>query len=97
MELTEVGTTRKFRIVQREGNRNVNWYVIHYNLQMIIAIGFKVDNQRAVNFRKWANGIVKEYTIQGWALDDERLKNGGSILTKEYFDKFIELEEKVNK
>ena len=89
-ELTEEATIRKFRIVQKEGNREVNRNVIHYNLQMIIAIGFKVDNQRAVNFRKWANGIVKEYTIQGWVLDDERLKNGGSILTKEYFDKLLE-------
>ena len=89
-ELTEDATTRKFRIVQKEGNREVNRSVIHYNLQMIIAIGFKVDNQRAVNFRKWANGIVKEYTIQGWVLDDERLKKGGSILTKEYFDKLLE-------
>ena len=53
----------------------VNRSVIHYKLQMIIAIGFKVDNQRAVNFRKWANGIVKEYTIKGFAMDDECLKN----------------------
>ena len=64
--------------------------VNHYNLQMIIAVGFKVNNERAVQFRKWANGIVKDYTIQGWALDDERLKHGGSILTAEYFDKLLE-------
>lgn len=89
-ELTEEATTRKFRIVQKEGSREVNRNVIHYNLQMIIAIGFKVDNERAVNFRKWANGIVKEYTIKGFAMDDERLKNSGSILTKEYFDELLE-------
>ena len=89
-ELIEDSTIREFRIVQQEGTRKVTRNIKHYNLQMIIAIGFKVDNQRAVNFRKWVNGIVKEYTIQGWVLDDERLKNGGSVLTKEYFDKLLE-------
>ena len=48
---------------------------------MIIAVGFKVNNEHAVQFRKWANGIVKDYTIKGWVMDDERLKNGGSVLT----------------
>lgn len=62
----------------------------HYNLQMIIAVGFKVNNERAVQFRKWANGIVKNYTIKGWVTDDERLKNGGSVLTVEYFDCLLE-------
>ena len=57
---------------------------------MIIAVGFKVNNERAVQFRKWANGIVKDYTIKGWVMDDERLKNGGSILTTEYFDRLLE-------
>lgn len=52
---------------------------------MIIAIGFKVDIERAVQFRKWVNGIVKEYIIKWFAMDDERLKNGGSILTEKYF------------
>ena len=54
-------------------------------LQMIIAIGFKVDNERAVQFRKLVNGIVKEYIIKDFAMDDERLKNSGSILTEKYF------------
>ena len=62
----------------------------HYNLQMIIAVGFKVNNERAVQFRKWANGIVKDYTIKGWVMDDERLKNGGTVLTTEYFDRLLE-------
>lgn len=62
----------------------------HYNLQMIIAVGFKVNNERAVQFRKWANTIIKDSTIKGWAIDDERLKNGGSVLTKEYFDRPLE-------
>ncbi|GFH94440.1 hypothetical protein IMSAGC003_00972 [Lachnospiraceae bacterium] len=55
---------------------------------MIITVGFKVSNERAVQFRKWANGIAKDYTIKGWAMDDERLKNGGSVLTKEYFGRY---------
>ena len=89
-KLEEAATIRKFRIVQQEGSRQVSREVNHYNLQMIIAVGFKVNNDRAVQFRKWANSIVKDYTIQGWAIDDARLKNGGSILTTEYFDNLLE-------
>ena len=89
-ELEEDSTIRNFRIVQKEGNREVSRNVAHYNLQMIIAIGFKVDNERAVQFRKWANQIVKDYTIKGWVMDDERLKNGGSILTEKYFEEQLE-------
>ncbi|MCL2838112.1 MAG: virulence RhuM family protein [Oscillospiraceae bacterium] len=89
-ELDENSTIRKFRIVQVEGNREVGREVKHYNLQMIVAVGFKVDNERAVQFRKWANTIVKDYTIQGWAMDEERLKYGGTILTQEYFDRQLE-------
>ena len=89
-ELQEDTTIRNFRIVQTEGTRQVSRQVKHYNLQMIIAVGFKVNNDRAVQFRKWANGIVKDYTIQGWAMDSDRLKNGGSVLTKEYFDHLLE-------
>lgn len=89
-ELTEEATIRNFQIVQTEGTRQVSREVKHYNLQMIIAVGFKVNNERAVQFRKWANQIVKDYTIQGWAMDDERLKQGGTILTKDYFEKQLE-------
>ncbi len=89
-ELEELATIRKFRIVQTEGSRRVQRETNHYNLQMIIAVGFKVNNERAVQFRKWANGIVKDYTIKGWVMDDERLKNGGSVLTVEYFDRLLE-------
>lgn len=85
-ELEENATIRKFRIVQIEGSREVSREVEHYNLSMIIAIGFKVDNEKAVQFRKWANKIVNEYTIKGFSMDDERLKNDGSILTKKYFE-----------
>ena len=89
-ELEKDSTIRNFRIVQKEGNREVSRNIAHYNLQMIIAIGFKVDNERAVQFRKWSNQIVKDYTIKGWVMDDERLKNGGSILTEKYFEEQLE-------
>lgn len=89
-ELEESSTIRKFRIVQIEGLREVTREVEHYNLSMIIAIGFKVDNEKAVQFRKWANNIVNEYTIKGFSMDDERLKNDGSILSKKYFEEQLE-------
>lgn len=88
-ELEETATIRKFRIVQTEGSRQVQREVNHYNLQMIIAVGFKVNNERAVQFRKWANGIVKDYTIKGRVMDDERLKRG-TYLTDKYFDEQLE-------
>lgn len=89
-ELLPEATIKKYLIVQNEGSRTVSRSVDHYNLQMIIAVGFKVNNERAVQFRRWANSIVKDYTIQGWVMDEERLKKGGSILTKEYFEKQLE-------
>ena len=89
-ELDPNSTIKKYLIVQKEGSREVSRKTDHYNLQAIIAVGFKVNNERAVQFRKWANSIVKDYTIQGWVMDDERLKNGGSILTEEYFEKQLE-------
>ena len=88
-ELEETATIRKYRIVQIEGVRKVNREVNHYNLQMIIAIGFKVNTERAVQFRKWVNQIAKDYTIKGWVMDDERLKNG-SYLTDKYFDEQLD-------
>ncbi|GHT73212.1 toxin Fic [Bacteroidia bacterium] len=89
-ELMQEATIRKFRIVQTEGSREVEREVEHYGLQMIIAVGFKVNNERAVQFRKWVNQIAKDYTIQGWVMDTERLKNFGTILTKDYFEKQLE-------
>ena len=89
-ELTEEATVRNFRIVQTEGSRQVSREVKHYNLQMIIAVGFKVNNERAVQFRKWSNAIVKDYTIKGWVMDAERLKNGGTVLTEQYFEEQLE-------
>lgn len=88
-ELVESSTIRKFRIVQNEGGREVRRELIHYNLQMIIAVGFKIDNERAVQFRKWAGQIVKDYTIQGWTMDKERLIKG-HMFTDEYFERQLE-------
>lgn len=94
-ELEEGATIRKFRIVQTEGSRQVTREVKHYSLQMIIAVGYKVDNQRAVQFRKWINKILKSYTIQGWALDSKRLENGGTMFTTEYFERLLERIERI--
>ena len=86
-ELEEQAVIKKYLITASDGKRyNTN----HYSLRAIIAVGFKVNNERAVQFRKWANAIVKDYTIKGWVMDNERLKNGGSILTTEYFDRLLE-------
>jgi hypothetical protein len=66
-----------------------NYQVKHYSLQAIIAVGFKIENERAVQFRKWVNQIVKDYTIQGWTMDVDRLKGGGSILTNDFFERHL--------
>ena len=88
-ELTPEATVKKYLTVQTEGNRQVSRSQDHYNLQMIIAVGFKVNNQRAVQFRKWAGQIVKDHTIQGWTMDVERLKKG-HMFTDEYFDRQLQ-------
>ncbi len=89
-ELEREATIKKYLIVQTEGNRQIQREVEHYNLQAIIAVGFKIENEQAVQFRKWANQIVKDYTIQGWTMDVERLKKGGSVLDDEYFERQLE-------
>lgn len=88
-ELTPEATIKKYLIVQTEGERSVSRNVDHYSLQAIIAVGFKVNNERAVNFRKWAGQIVKDYTIQGWTMDVERLKKGHTF-TNEYFERQLQ-------
>lgn len=88
-ELTEGATVKDYLTVQTEGSRQVSREVRHYNLQAIIAVGFKVNNERAVQFRKWAGQIVKDYTIQGWVMDKERLKKG-HMFTDEYFERQLE-------
>ena len=86
-EMDEGSVIRKFRITAADGKGyNTN----HYNLSAIIAVGNKVDSPRAVQFRKWANHIIEEFTVKGFAMDDERLKNGGTVLTKDYFKEQLE-------
>ena len=88
-ELTSEATVKKYLTVQTEGSRQISRKQDHYNLQMIIAVGFKVNNQRAVQFRKWAGQIVKDHTIQGWTMDVERLKKG-HMFTDEYFERQLQ-------
>lgn len=75
-ELSEVATTRKFRVVQQEGKRKVERELRYYNLDAIISVGYRVNSRRATHFRIWATGVLKEYMTKGFALDDERLKQG---------------------
>lgn len=89
-ELEREATVKPYLTVQTEGEREVQRTVDHYSLQAIIAVGFKIENERAVQFRKWASRIVKDYTIQGWVMDSERLKSGGSVLTEEFFERQLE-------
>lgn len=82
-ELEQEAVIRNFRITAADGK---NYNTQHYNLSATIAVGYKVNSERAVQFRKWATGIIKEFTIKAYAMDDERLKNDGSILGKKYFE-----------
>jgi len=86
-ELVEEAVVKHYLITAADSK---SYQVKHYSLQAIIAVGFKIENERAVQFRKWANRIVKDYTIQGWAMDVERLKHGGSILGNEFFERQLE-------
>jgi len=86
-ELEENSVIRKFRITATDGK---SYHTGHYNLSATIAVGYKVNSERAVQFRKWATTIVKEYTVKGFAMDDERLKAGGTILTEQYFEEQLQ-------
>lgn len=86
-ELEEAAVIRNFRITARDGKV---YTTKHYNLSAIIAIGFKVNSERAVQFRKWATAIIKEYTVKAYVMDDERLKEDGTVLGKKYFEEQLE-------
>ena len=86
-ELEENSVIRKFRITATDGK---SYHTGHYNLSATIAVGYKVNSERAVQFRKWATTIVKEYTVKGFAMDNERLKAGGTILTEQYFEEQLQ-------
>lgn len=89
-ELDENATHRNFRLVRIEGSRQVERDMLHYNLKTIIAVGYKVNSERAVQFRKWATNIIDEFTIKAYVMDDERLKNSGSVLTEKYFEEQLQ-------
>lgn len=88
-ELDRNSTTEKFSVVQKEGSRNVNRVLEFYNLDAIISVGYRVNSIRATQFRRWATNILKTFTIQGYVLDKERMKNG-SFIDKDYFEKLLE-------
>lgn len=88
-ELSPEATIRKFRLVQTEGSRQVERLMDFYNLDMILAIGYRVRSHRGVQFRRWATERLKEYIIKGFVLDDERLK-GERVLGTDYFDELLE-------
>ena len=89
-ELERNSTTRKFRVVLTEGVRKVNREVDFYNLDAIISVGYRVNSQRATNFRIWATKILKEYMRKGFVLDDDRLKQGQTLFGKDYFRELLE-------
>ena len=86
-ELEEDSVIRNFRVTAADGK---SYNTKHYNLTAIIAVGYKVNSERAVQFRKWATSIIESFTIKGFAMDDERLKNDGSVLTKQYFEEQLQ-------
>ena len=86
-ELQEDSVIRKFRITASDGK---SYDTQHYNLAAIIAVGYKVNSERAVQFRKWATGIIEQFTIKACVMDDERIKVGGSILTEQYFEEQLQ-------
>ncbi|MBE0502608.1 MAG: virulence RhuM family protein [Desulfuromonadales bacterium] len=87
-EVLRDATIRKFRIVQKEGEREVSRTVDFYSLDAIISVGFRVNSARATQFRQWATGILRDFAIRGYVLDKERLKNG-QFFSQEYFDALI--------
>lgn len=86
-EVATEGTIKQYLIVRQEGSRKVQRPVIYYNLDMILAVGFRVRSHRGVQFRQWANQLLKEYIVKGFTLDDERLSNPGGLA---YFDELLD-------
>lgn len=89
-ELHEEATLSKMEIVQQEGTRQVKRKLDFYNLDAIISVGYRVNSRRATQFRIWATGVLKEYMVKGFALDDERLKQGKTAFGKDYFRELLE-------
>ena len=89
-ELDRMSTTEDFSVVQKEGNRDIKRIQSFYNLDAIIAVGYRVNSKEATKFRIWATYILKEYIKKGFVLNDEKLKNGSSIFGKDYFKELLE-------
>lgn len=89
-EIPRSSTVRKIRTVQTEGTRNVAREIEHYNLDVILAVGYRANSLKAIRFRQWASRILREYLIKGFAMDDERLKQGKQLFGKDYFDELLE-------
>ena len=89
-ELQPEATAEKISVVQKEGNRNVKRSLEFYNLDAIISVGYRVNSIRATHFRKWATSVLKEYMIKGFAIEDERLKQGKTAFGKDYFKELLE-------
>lgn len=89
-ELQSEATVSKMEIVQTEGNRNVKRVLDFYSLDVIISVGYRVNSRKATNFRIWATGVLKEYMTKGFAMDDERLKQGKTAFGKDYFKELLE-------
>ena len=89
-ELSKDSTIRNFRIVQKEGGRSVNRDIDFYNLDAIISVGYRVNSQRATQFRIWATNTLKEYIVKGFVLDDGRLKQGEKVFGKDYFKELLD-------
>ena len=89
-ELDKLATVRKFRTVQKEGNRAVQRELEYYNLDAIISVGYRVNSTKATQFRIWATNTLKEFIIKGFVLDDERLKQGQTVFGQDYFHELLE-------
>ncbi len=89
-ELKKEATVRKIRTVQEEGEREIKRLLEFYNLDVIISVGYRVNSSKATQFRIWATKVLKDYMLKGFALDDERLKQGTRIFGKDYFDELLE-------
>ena len=88
-ELSQDSTCAKFALVQKEGNRHVRRSLEFYNLDAIISVGYRVNSRKATKFRIWATGVLKEYMIKGFAMDDERLKQGEKVFGRDYFRELL--------
>jgi len=88
-ELNEVSTTEYFSVVQQEGNREVCRTIKHYNLDLIIAVGYRVNSKRATAFRQWATAILRDFTLRGYIIDRKRMENG-AFLDDDYFERLLE-------